>query len=373
MHRIDKRRGRATHRKSPSHSSGTRALRARLAAVTSMLVLQGWAPPAAAGQTGNPGASLGAFLDRIGLSEAQRDSVAHGHFVVRLLPGGADCDVAVVGILEIGDVRGAVRARVLDVERLLSASGKTFHTLGDPATDADVSDALLDTSDYRELRGCRPGSCAFKLPGSAMETFNKRVDWSATDAKAQADRVMHGELLRLAADYRARGNRAIRAYDDVHVAHSGDVFDELVTQSPYVHEYAPELGRYLTTYPAGRPPGTREILYWSEDRPPHLRPILTLNHVIMYAPSGGTVFVVRKQIYASHYFEGALELLAVVEGEADTGSGTTHLLLLRRFRFDNLPGGPAGIRSRVRQRLMEMTRSEVEDAWAMIGASAGGR
>jgi hypothetical protein len=335
-----------------------------------MLMLQGGVPGAAHAQARTPAASLEAYLRRIGLGAAQLDSVAHGQIVVRLLAGGTDRDVAAVGIVGFDGAPDALRARALDVEGLLTASGKRYHVMGDPASVADVRDAALDESEYRDLRDCRPAQCDFKLPALAMKSFVEQVDWSAADAKTQADALVRTGLLRLAADYRARGNAATPAYDDLHGVRAGDVFEQLVKQSPEVYEYAPELERYLTTYPSGRPPATRDLLYWSEDRLPQLRPILTLNHVVVYAPPGGTAFVARKQIYASHYFEGAFELLAVVDGGADSGARKTYLVVLRRFRFDNLPGGPANIRGRVRQQLVEMIRSELQRAYANTAAPA---
>jgi hypothetical protein len=72
------------------------------------------------------------------------------------------------------------------------------------------------------------------------------------------------------------------------------------------------------TYPAGRPPRARVVLYWSEDRVPRLHPVFTLSPGVGYLPtdpSPSVAFVARKPIYAHHYVEGALvELLAVVDG-----------------------------------------------------------
>jgi hypothetical protein len=48
-----------------------------------------------------------------------------------------------------------------------------------------------------------------------------------------------------------------------------------------------------------------------------------------------------KQIYANHYFEAAVDLTAVV----DRNPGA-YLVVLRRYRFDNLPGGILNIRGR---------------------------
>ena len=343
---------------------------ARLGGVAAVLLVGAAAPRSVHAQTRAAGAPIEEYLSGMGLSAAQLDSIADGRVVVRLLPGGTDRDVAVIGVIRLEGAPERVRARVLDVGRFLTASGRRYQQLSDPATDADVRDAELDESEYRDLRKCRPGDCDFKLPATAMQSFVEQVDWSAPDAKAQADVLMRAGLLRLAADYRARGNAATPAYDDVRGVQSGKVFEQLVKQSPDMYEYAPELERYLTTYPTGRPPATRDFLYWSEDRLPHLRPILTLNHVVVYSPPGGTAFVARKQIYASHYFEGAFELLAVVDGGAGSAVGTTYLLVLRRFRFDNLPGGPTNIRGRVRQQLVELTCSELQRAYADTRAPA---
>jgi hypothetical protein len=80
--------------------------------------------------------------------------------------------------------------------------------------------------------------------------------------------------------------------------------------------------------------------------------------------------VARKQIYANHYFEGALELLAIVGGRGEDGEPTTYLLTLRRFRFDNLPGGLLNIRGRVRRGLADAARVDLERQRALMLSAA---
>lgn len=335
-----------------------------LTAVAVGLLGPGGSPVPAVAQ--EPNRALQEYLSRMGVSAAELDGAARGRAVVKLLPGANERDVAVFGIVGVSGARDTLRARALDVERLLGASRRRYHTFGNPATPADVAEAALDTSEYGSLRACHPGACDFKLPASQMTAFVQQVDWSSPNAKAQADALMRAGLLRLAEAYREQGNAATVAYADVRGARSGDVFGELVKQSSDLYQYAPELERYLTTYPGGRPAGTRDILYWSEDRLPHVRPTLTLNHVVVYAPPGGTAFVARKQIYASHYFEGGFELLAVVDAGAAGGQSGVWLLALRRFRFDSLPTGVLNVRGRVREQLVEATRSDLERARATI-------
>jgi len=76
---------------------------------------------------------------------------------------------------------------------------------------------------------------------------------------------------------------------------------------------------------------------------PRLRPILSVTHLIVYTPPDlpGVTLAAAKQIYADHYFETAVDLTCVV----DRNPGI-YLLVLRRYRFDNLPGGILNIRGR---------------------------
>jgi hypothetical protein len=307
------------------------------------------------------------YLQTIGLGSQELAAAGRGSPVVQLLPTTNDRDVAVFGMIRVRAPRDSVSARALDVKRLLVARGSRFQTFGNPPTSSDVRDAAFDPSEYRDLQGCRPGDCHFKMPASGMRAFVEGIDWSSSEAKTQVDEKFRAALLRLAVDYRDRGNDAMLVYDDVRGIRSSDVIGELVERAVELREYAPELAGYLMTYPAGRPPQARDVLYWSEDRVPRLRPIFSLNHVVVYLPSDpGVAFVARKQIYANHYFEGALELLAVIDGGESPDPGT-YVVIVRRFRFDNLPSGPPNIRGRVRSRLVEGTRSDLERHWATIG------
>src|SRR2546422_7449458 len=58
-----------------------------------------------------------------------------------------------------------------------------------------------------------------------------------------------------------------------------------LAESPYVYETVPSLQSYLASYPHGAlPAGAAEIVFWSEDVLPRLRPILSVTHLIVYTP-----------------------------------------------------------------------------------------
>jgi hypothetical protein len=122
--------------------------------------------------------------------------------------------------------------------------------------------------------------------------------------------------------------------------------------------------RHLTDYPRDSLRGATDIIFWSVDNLPHVRPILRITHEIIYAPPElpGATIVTNKQIYADHYFEAALELLAVVDDTTtagDTRPGFT-LIAIRRYRFDHLPsGGLFNLRGRVIGGLRDALRADL--------------
>jgi hypothetical protein len=85
-----------------------------------------------------------------------------------------------------------------------------------------------------------------------------------------------------------------------------------------------------------------------------------LDHVVVYPAPSGTTLIARKQVYASHYFDGAFELLAVASASSEAGTAAIYLVTVRRYRFDNLPGGVLNVRGRVRDGLVDATRSSLQ-------------
>jgi len=95
---------------------------------------------------------------------------------------------------------------------------------------------------------------------------------------------------------------------------------------------------------------------------PGLRPILSITHLAVYTAldSAGVALVAGKQVYADHYFEGAFDLMAVVDRPSQTARPGIYLIVIRRFRFDNLPsGGQANLRSKVVGKLQDRLRTDL--------------
>ena len=123
-----------------------------------------------------------------------------------------------------------------------------------------------------------------------------------------------------------------------------------------------------------------EVMLWSRNEMPKLRPVVRIMHEVTYSPSeiDGVTLMAAKQIYANHYFEAGLEVLAAAD-RGSSGSGAASpgvtVVAVRRYRFDHLPDGLLNIRSRVTKALLDNLATDVarmkresEAAWAARGS-----
>jgi hypothetical protein len=185
-----------------------------------------------------------------------------------------------------------------------------------------------------------------KLPATDMRRIREQIDWTAPDLHARVTAYGRRRMVEFVNDYRARGDSALPVYDDRGTMNmrASEAFAAQFAESPYVYQNVPSLEQYLTGYPrATLPAAAAEVVFWSQDVLPRLRPILSVTHLVVYTPPElpSTTLVAARQIYANHYFEAALDLTMAV----DRGPGI-YVLVLRRYRFDNLPGGILNIRGK---------------------------
>jgi hypothetical protein len=326
------------------------SFRTRLTLVAHLAILSAIGATAASGQAQQTPATLAQFLGQsIGLDGAQLALVERGEAVVKVLETQNKRDVAVFGIITANASRDAYGRHLRDFRQSLRNPAR-FGIFGNPVAAADVQSLTFDRDDANDVKNCQPGKCDFKLPATEMQRIQQRIDWFAGDPQAQVTAYARQRLLEYATDYRARGDSAMVVYDDRGNVRASDAFAELLAQSPYVYQYAPSLARYLTTYPRAKLDGVSDALFWSETQAPRMRRTLTVTHLAVYSPPElpGTTLAAAKQIYANHYFEAAFDLTTIVDRAKPDGSRGLYLLVLRRFRFDNLPsGGLLNIRGKV--------------------------
>ena len=114
---------------------------------------------------------------------------------------------------------------------------------------------------------------------------------------------------------------------------------------------------------------------------PGLKPTLEVVERSIIAPPvhSDRSWMATKLLYASHYFESAVEYLTVADAPSTAAQGAaTYLIVLRRQKFDDLPsGGLFNIRGKAVKKLREAmrttlasTRTEMADAYAASRAPA---
>jgi hypothetical protein len=311
--------------------------------------------------------TLDEFLSRgIQLDARELAALARGETVAKMLPTVDTRDIAVFGAVQIDVPRSFFIDRQRDLPRALRTPTRTqVQIFSSPAVPADVQALDVTGDDVKELRSCRPGDCSFKLPSTDMDRVRSTIG-SGQDARARVASYARQRFVEYVTDYRRRGNEAMVVFDDRGTVRSSDALAAMLRDSSYVFATVPSLGQHLMDYPRSTLNGATEAIFWSRDELPHLRPVLRITHETIYSPPERPelTVVAAKQIYADHYFEAGLEVLAAVDrttpGVAAESRGMT-LVAIRRYRFDHMPsGGLLNIRGRVANGLRDNVLTDLK-------------
>jgi hypothetical protein len=300
------------------------------------------------------------------LDAGQLSSLSRGDVVAKVLPTSLDRDVTVFAATHVGASSAEFVERRRDVNIALHSPTRTAAgVFGTPAKEADVAQIAITPDDVAELRKCKPNECNFKLPAADMERLRATIDWSAPDAAARVADYVRQRMIEYVTDYREHGDSAMVVYGDNGNVSASDALLGMLSDSSLAPSGTGTLLRHLTNYPRDTLRGATDVLFWSVDNLPHVRPILRITHETIYAPPElpGATIVVEKQIYADHYFEAALEIVAAVDDTtttADSRPAGFTLIAIRRYRFDHLPrGGLFNLRGRVIGGLRDALRADL--------------
>jgi hypothetical protein len=239
-----------------------------------------------------------------------------------------------------------------------------FGRFSSPPVVADVQGLSLERDEVDELKSCRPGDCDIRLGGASLTQLRSAVNWSAPDPAAEVHRYLRQAAVAYVADYQKRGDAALVTYNDRSQPVSlREQWAGLLSNSKRIRQYAPALADYLAGYPSTPLAGARDVFYWAKENF-GLKPIISLVHGIIYRPADkpDRVFVVQKQLYASHYYDGSLAMGTIL-ATTDNGAPASYLLYWNRSRGDLLKGGFGGVRRTVAR---EQAESGTKDTLGMI-------
>ena len=160
--------------------------------------------------------------------------------------------------------------------------------------------------------------------------------------------------------YREQGNSVLGSYRDKKRPFDVEAqLRSLLGRSEALPVYLPELNSYLLNYPNATLANVESLFDW-EKVDFGLKPTLRLNHAIAYRPAGprgAAQAIAVKQLYASHYFQLALDLTACVTESGRTGDKGFYLISLKSSTQQGLTGFKGSLLRRI---VVGKTRSAQE-------------
>ena len=332
------------------------------AVVGAMLIGRGMAQPATVGATA--AAVEKHFREFAGLSDDQIRDIRAGRAVAKVLESPMADEVFVFGAVYINSTPERYLKLAGDIDALRKLpSYLAIQRFSSPPRISDLEGFVLDEKDLEELQRCKPGHCDFQLPTEAMDEFQRSVDWAAPDRAAQASRLAQQMALEALRRYQQGGNMALGTYrDKSHPTAVAETFVSLLGEMKGLPVYLPELHRYLLDYPNGAAEQIQSQFYWEKVNF-GLKPTLRMVQAIVYrgvSPGKPSYAVAIKQLYASHYFETALDLTVCVRDSAEKRNGF-YLITIKGSQQAGLTGFKGGI---VRKVAVDKTRSSLQKALA---------
>jgi hypothetical protein len=304
------------------------------------------------------------FREYVGLTEEQISEIRNGKPVAKVVESPTPDDVFVFGAVYVKATPESYLKLASNVDALRKLpSYLAIRKFSEPPQLADLEGFTLEADDVKQLKNCRPGQCEVQLPYEAMDLFRRSINWSAPDVTAQVNASAQKMALEALARYRQGGNAALGTYRDKnHPAAVADTFQSLISRSKGLPVYLPELNRYLLEYPNANSKKIRSEFYWEKVNF-GLKPTLRLLQAVVYRgtdPKDPAYAVAVKQLYASHYFETALDLTVCVQDKERSGM---YLITMKGSRQAGLTGMKGGM---VRKVAVGKTRSSLEKALGTI-------
>jgi len=301
------------------------------------------------------------FKQYIGLKDDQIANIGHGKAVAQVLPTSAPSEIVAFGAIYIKASPEDYLRLAQNLDNLRGLPNYLgIRQFSAPPKLSDFEGFVLEDDDTNELKSCRPGKCQLQLPTESMEEFQKSVDWSAPDVVAQVNKLAQKMALGELSRYQKDGDSALGTYSDKkYPLRVADQFESLLSESASMRNYLPDLQRYLIGYPQAQLPRSEDFFYWERVKF-GLKPTLRMNHMVIYrgSQSSGLVdSVAIKQLYASHYFETALDLSVCVRDSSRSDEKGFYLITVKGSRQAGLTGPRGAI---IRKAAVSRTRSSLE-------------
>jgi hypothetical protein len=298
------------------------------------------------------------FREFAGLNESQIAAIRSGKAIATVIESPTPDEVYVFGSVYVDATPESYLKLASDIDALRKLpSYLAIQNFSDPPQLSDLEGFALDEQDIAELKNCKTGHCELQLPTEAMDEFQQSIDWSAPDVADRVNRLAQRLALQALTEYIRGGNTALGAYrDKKHPAEVAETFASLMRRFAALPVYLPELNEYLLDYPKVKSENVQAGFYWEKVNF-GLKPTFRIIQKIVYRGAIGkepSYAVAGKQIYASHYFQTALDLAVCVKDGQRSGF---YIITVKGSKQAGLTGLKGSI---VRKVAVDRTRSSLE-------------
>ncbi len=304
--------------------------------------------------------------ERVHFNDGQIRDVHRGKAVATILDAPTPAQVFVFGIVHIDAAPERYLELANDFDVLRKLPGYiAVRRFSAPPQFSDLREFTITAEDLKELKNCKPDDCDFQLPSEAIDRFHQSINWGAADALNQANRLSQEMALEALAAYQKGGNAALGVYRDKNnPTRVAETFQALLGRLQSVPVYLPEVSRFLLEYPNVNAPNSQSEFYW-EKVDFGLKPTLRIVQQITYR--GGAADhdygIALKQIYASHYFQSALDLTVCRRDSQQASETGFYLITVKGSQQAGLSGLKGSL---VRKVAVGKTRSSLETTLTAI-------
>lgn len=306
------------------------------------------------------------FKQNIGLNQDQIDDLHKGKPVAKVLKARTPADIIVFGAVHIAATPESYIEVFRNFDRLRTlpmylAVGK----FSNPPTLNDLHGFGFQAEDVEELKSCKPADCKVQLPAKSMEAYQKSIDWNAPDVEDRVNQLLRESTVERLQAYQRDGNSALITYDDKDESvDTAKQFESILSYAQTLPGDLPDFHRYLLTYPDAQPANTQEMFYWANEKF-GLKPTLRVVHVITrqaQSPNEPAYAIAEKQLYASHYFQAALNLTFLVRDTEGSKPEGFYLLMAMGSTQAGLTGFKGSIiRGKAVDRVVSFLKESLQD------------
>jgi hypothetical protein len=307
------------------------------------------------------------FKQSIGLSQDRIADIRKGKPVVKVMESRTPADIVVFGAVYIKAAPQDYVRLSSDFDRLRRVPGYlAIGKFGNPPTVTDLESFKFESDDIKDLRECKPGHCEVQLPAKGMEDFQKAIDWNAPDVVQRVNQLLQQRAIDRLRDYQREGNRALLTYDDKNnPTNTARQFESILSYAQALPKYLPEFHQYLLAYPNAKPANVEDTFYWAKVKF-GLKPTLRVIQVVTMkgrSVNEPAYAIAEKQLYASHYFQTALDLTFCVRDGDDPKQSGFYLIKAMGSEQAGLTGLKGSL---IRQSAVGRTASSLEKSLEAI-------